>query len=136
MYHLRYQRYQKTLREGINMPYILYHYPKCSTCIKARKWLDSHNIQYQSIDLSMSPPNLPILREINQKSHKPLKKLFNTSGQSYRNGEFKDKLAKMSEDDQFKALADDGMLVKRPILLGEKQSLIGFKVDEWSSLLA
>lgn len=118
------------------MPYSLYHYPKCSTCIKARKWLEFNNIQYQPIDLSMSPPNLTILREINQKSHKPLKKLFNTSGQSYRNGEFKDKLAKMSEDDQFKALADDGMLVKRPILLGDNQSFIGFKVDEWSSLLA
>ena len=115
------------------MTYTLYHYPRCSTCVKAKKWLDANGVSYTTINLAEAPPSAAKLREIHEASGQALKKLFNTSGQSYRNGGFKDRLPQMSDDDQFSALAADGMLVKRPLLLTKSKSLIGFKVAEWEN---
>ena len=116
------------------MTYTFYHYPRCSTCVKAKKWLNEQGIEYQAINLAEQPPNAQQLKEIHQNSGKAIKALFNTSGQSYRGGQFKDRLPNMSSDEQFKALAADGMLIKRPILVGGTPNLIGFKVAEWEQL--
>lgn len=116
------------------LTYTFYHYPRCSTCVKARKWLEAHQINVQMINLAENPPSAEQLKKIHQASTKPLKALFNTSGQSYRQGGFKDRLATMSDAEQFKALAADGMLIKRPILYKDGQALIGFKEPEWLTL--
>ena len=116
------------------MTYTFYHYPRCSTCVKAKKWLNEQGIEYQAINLAEQPPNAQQLKAIHQNSGKAIKALFNTSGQSYRGGQFKDRLPNMSSDEQFKALAADGMLIKRPILVGGTPNLIGFKVAEWEQL--
>ena len=113
------------------MQYTFYHYPRCSTCVKAKKWLSSQGVDFKAIDLSEAPPSKQELKSIHESSGKAMKALFNTSGQSYRNGGFKDKLSTMTADEQLEALAADGMLIKRPILVLENQSLIGFKVAEW-----
>ena len=115
--------------------YTFYHHPRCSTCVKAKKWLNEQGIEYQAIDLSENPPNIDELKSIHENSNKVIKALFNTSGQSYRNGGFKDRLAKMSDEEKFSELAADGMLIKRPILVGASNSLIGFKLPEWEALL-
>lgn len=112
-----------------------YHYPRCSTCVKAKKWLNEQGIEYQAIDLSAAPPNAEELKAIHKSSNKAIKALFNTSGQSYRNGGFKDRLINMSDEEKFAALSADGMLIKRPILVKENSSLIGFKLAEWEGLL-
>ena len=114
----------------------LYHYPQCSTCVKARRWLDAHEVQYQLIHLVDSPPSVDELRLIHQLSQRPLKALFNVSGQSYRRGDFKTRLPQMSDAEQLSALADDGKLIKRPILLSDTAALIGFKEAEWSAYFA
>lgn len=113
-----------------------YHYPRCSTCVKARKWLEAQGIEFKAIDLSNDPPSESELKEIHHQSGKALKALFNTSGQSYRGGGFKDRLPNMSEKEQLKALASDGMLIKRPLVHGQGVSLIGFKQTEWETQLA
>lgn len=118
------------------MSYTFYHYPRCSTCVKAKKWLTEQNIEYTAVNLAEDPPSKEKLKEIHELSEKAMKALFNTSGQSYRNGGFKDRLPNMSSEEQFSALAADGMLIKRPILLMPKKSLIGFKVAEWEPLLS
>ena len=114
----------------------LYHYPRCSTCVKARKFLAQHDLKAEEIDLAQSPPDEAGLRAIHRASQRPFKALFNTSGQSYRGGDFKTRLPKMSEDEAFAALAADGMLIKRPILIGRDFALIGFKSAVWSERLA
>ena len=114
--------------------YTFYHYPRCSTCVKAKKWLNEQGIEYQAIDLSLAPPHAEELKAIHKSSNKAIKALFNTSGQSYRNGGFKDRLGNMTDEDKFAELAADGMLIKRPILVGESKSLIGFKLPEWEAL--
>ena len=113
----------------------LYHYPRCSTCVKARKWLESQGVTFTAIDLASAPPSKAELITIHTLSNKPIKALFNTSGQSYRRGGFKDRLPEMSEDNQFEALAADGMLIKRPIAVGDGFALIGFKQAEWEEAL-
>jgi arsenate reductase len=112
-----------------------YQYPNCSTCRAARKWLDQNGVAYRSIDIVEQPPSVATLREVMRRGDIPLRKLFNTSGQSYRGGGWKDKLAKISETDALAALAADGMLVKRPIALGEDIALVGFSPDAWASLV-
>ena len=112
-----------------------YHYPRCSTCVKARKWLEAQGVDFQAIDLASAPPSAEELKLIHERSERPMKALFNTSGQSYRGGGFKDKLPSMSDADQLKALAADGMLIKRPIAVGEGYALIGFKLPEWEEKL-
>lgn len=110
-------------------------YPKCSTCKKAKKWLDEHNIEYESRHIVEDNPTAEEIEKWYAKSGLPLKRFFNTSGKIYRENKIKDKLPDMSEQDQFELLATDGMLVKRPIVVGEDFVLVGFKVKEWEEKL-
>lgn len=109
-------------------------YPKCSTCKKAKKYLDEHNLQYEDRHIVENKLNKEELLSLYQKSGLPLKKFFNTSGLKYRELNLKDKLPTMSEDEQLSLLASDGMLVKRPIIETEDCVLVGFKIDEYDKL--
>ena len=111
------------------------NYPKCSTCRKAKKWLDEQNIDYDSRHIIEDNPSADELRKWWEISDLPLKRFFNTSGMKYRELKLKDKLPDMSEDEQLDLLATDGMLVKRPILAGDDIVLVGFKVKEWEEKL-
>ena len=111
------------------------NYPKCSTCRKAKNWLDEHNIDYESRHIVEDNPTASEIEEWYQKSGLPLKRFFNTSGKIYRENNLKDKIPDMSEQEQFDTLATNGMLVKRPILVGEDFVLVGFKVTEWEEKL-
>ena len=106
-------------------------YPKCSTCQKAKKWLNSHEIEYTERHIVEENPTYDELKEWHQKSGLPLKKFFNTSGMLYKEMKLKDKLPKMSEDEQLKFLATNGMLGKRPVLVAEEKVLVGVKDVEW-----
>ena len=108
-------------------------YPKCTTCQKARKWLDDHQIEYAFRDIKLDNPALEELTEWHQKSGLPLKKFFNTSGLLYKSLDLKNKLPTMSEDEMLKLLASDGMLVKRPLLIGDDFVFVGFKEAEWNN---
>ena len=110
-------------------------YPKCTTCQKAKKWLDDNKIEYDFRDIKLDNPTLDELTEWFKKSGLPLKKFFNTSGLLYKSLDLKNKLPTMSEDEMIKLLASDGMLVKRPLLIGEDFVLVGFKESEWSEAL-
>ncbi len=110
------------------------NYPKCSTCKKAEKWLTDNNIEFVSRNIKDEHPTVDELTKWYKQSNLPLKKFFNTSGLLYRSMQLKDKLPTMSEKEQLKLLATDGMLVKRPILVGEHFVLVGFKENEWSKL--
>lgn len=114
---------------------LLIQYPKCSTCQKAKKWLDAHNITYTSRHIAEENPSYEELKEWYEKSGLPLKKFFNTSGLLYKNMQLKDKLPSMSEEEQLKLLATDGMLVKRPIIVDDNLVLTGFKEAEWAEKL-
>lgn len=111
------------------------NYPKCSTCRKAKNWLDEHGIEYESRHIIDDNPSSEELREWWGMSDLPLKRFFNTSGMKYRELKLKDKLPDMSEDEQLDLLATDGMLVKRPILVGDDVVLVGFKIKEWEEKL-
>ena len=104
-------------------------YPKCSTCQKAKKWLNSHEIEYTERHIVEENPTYDELKEWHQKSGLPLKKFFNTSGMLYKEMKLKDKLPKMSEDEQLKLLATNGMLVKRPVLVAEDKVFVGVKEE-------
>ena len=110
-------------------------YPKCSTCRKAQKWLDEHDVDYDIRDIKTDNPDLAELELWHQASGLPLKKFFNTSGQQYRALGLKDKLPAMTEEEQLALLATDGMLVKRPILLAGEQVLVGFQEAQWAQAL-
>ena len=110
-------------------------YPKCTTCKKAKKWLESHDLDFIDRPIKEEAPTYDELKEWHKKSGLPLKKFFNTSGQLYRSLELKDKLPSMSEEEQFRLLATDGMLVKRPIVVTENAVLVGFKEAEWEKEL-
>ena len=110
-------------------------YPKCTTCQKAKKWLDENGIDYELRDIKLEKPTKKELAEWYKKSSLPLKKFFNTSGLLYKSLELKNKLPEMSEGEMLELLASDGMLVKRPLLIGEGTVLIGFKEAEWSERL-
>ena len=107
-------------------------YPRCTTCVKAKKWLDDNNIEYDLRDIKLENPTLEELTEWYKKSGLPLKKFFNTSGLLYKSLDLKNKLPQMSEDEMLGLLSTDGMLVKRPILIGEDFVLVGFKEAEWN----
>ena len=106
-------------------------YAKCTTCQRAKKWLDDNSIQYELRDIKLENPSLDELTEWHKRSGLPLKKFFNTSGLLYKSLELKDKLPTMSESEMLELLATDGMLVKRPLLILENTVLIGFKESEW-----
>jgi len=107
------------------------HYPKCTTCQKAKKWLDEHKIVYTERHIVENNPTYEELKEWHEKSGLPLKKFFNTSGLLYKEMQLKDKLASMSEEEQLGLLASNGMLVKRPLVIADDKVLIGFKEAEW-----
>ncbi len=108
-------------------------YRKCSTCLKALKWLEDHNVQFEERAIKEQNPTYEELKEWHQKSGMPLKKFFNTSGLLYKDLGLKDKLPTMSEEEQLKLLATDGMLVKRPLVVGDDFVLTGFKETEWAT---
>ena len=116
-------------------PMLFVHYPKCTTCKRAKKWLDEHQISYEERDIKEHNPSLEELKEWYQRSGLPLKRFFNTSGMLYKEMKLKDKLLEMSEDEQLALLASDGMLVKRPIVVTEDQVLVGFKEAQWEEEL-
>lgn len=113
----------------------VYCYEKCSTCKKALKWLDDNGIEYNLKDIKSEHPDEASLKAIHEKSKLPLKKLFNTSGLLYKSMGLAKKLPHLSEDEQFKLLSSDGMLVKRPLVVGDNFVLIGFKEAQWSDVL-
>lgn len=106
-------------------------YPKCSTCKKAKKWLDGHGIEYTDRHIVEDNPTYEELKEWHEKSGLPLKKFFNTSGMLYKEMQLKDKLPAMSEEEQLQLLATNGMLVKRPLIVDGMTVLTGFKEAEW-----
>ena len=110
-------------------------YPRCTTCQKAKKWLDDNKIQYELRDIKEDNPSFEELSAWYEISGLSLKKFFNTSGLLYKSMELKDRLPTMSEEEQLKLLATDGMLVKRPLVIGEDFVLVGFKESEWSEKL-
>ena len=111
------------------------YYPKCSTCIKAKKWLDEKGVKYTERHIVEEKPSFSELKEWWEKSGLPLKKFFNTSGMLYKEMQLKDKLPGMSEEEQLKLLSTNGMLVKRPIVVKGKTVLVGFKEEDWSEKL-
>ena len=110
-------------------------YPKCTTCKKAKKWLEDNGIEYTQRHIAEDNPTSDELSEWQTRSGLPLKKFFNTSGMLYKEMGLKDKLPSMTEDEQYALLAQDGMLVKRPILVSEEWVLVGFKEKEWQEKL-
>ena len=110
-------------------------YLKCTTCQKARTWLDAQGVSYEVRDIKLQNPSAEELRQWWQRSGLPLKKFFNTSGQLYKSLGLKDKLSAMSEEEQLELLSTDGMLVKRPLLIGEDFVRVGFRQPEWEETL-
>lgn len=110
-------------------------YPKCSTCQKAKKWLDANHISYIDRHIVENNPTYEELMQWYERSGLPLKKFFNTSGMLYKELQLKDKLPGMSEEEQLKLLASNGMLVKRPLIVKDEMVLTGFKEAEWSEKL-
>lgn len=111
-------------------------YPSCSTCKKAKKWLEEHEVPYEDRHIKEQNPTVSELREWQEKSGLELKKFFNTSGMKYRELQLKDRLRQMSDEEKLELLASDGMLVKRPLVIGDDFVLVGFKVKEWEETLA
>ena len=114
---------------------LLIEYPKCTTCQKAKRWLDENDVRYECRHIKEQNPTFEELKVWYEKSGLPLKKFFNTSGMLYKSMQLKDKLPLMSEDEQLQLLATDGMLVKRPILVGDRFVLTGFREAEWNAAL-
>lgn len=110
-----------------------YAYPKCTTCLKAKKWLDDQEAEYNEINIAEAPPSKEQLSEIYAASGVDLKKFFNTSGMKYRELGLKDKLADMAEEEQLELLASDGMLIKRPLAYGDGKVTLGFKEQDFEA---
>ncbi len=115
---------------------IFLEYPACSTCKKAKKWLEENGVSYEDRHIKENNPSYEELKLWYQRSGLPLKKFFNTSGLQYRALELKDRLSAMTEEEQLMLLASDGMLVKRPMLVTETRVLVGFKAEQWESVLS
>ena len=109
-------------------------YPPCTTCQKAKKWLDDHGATYTQRHIKEQPPTYEELKTWHAISGLPLKKFFNTSGLLYKELKLKDRLPQMTEEEQYQLLASDGMLVKRPIAVKDELVLVGFRADEWEAL--
>ena len=114
---------------------VLLQYPPCSTCQKAKRWLDAHGIPYEDRHIKQDNPTYEELKTWFARSGLPLKRFWNTSGLQYQALELKDKLPTMTEEEQLRLLATDGMLVKRPLIVTETAVLTGFKEAEWETLL-
>lgn len=110
-------------------------YPKCTTCRKAKKWLDEHQVSYEDRHIVEENPKAGELKEWIHKSGFPVKRFFNTSGMKYRDLGLKDKLPQMSEEEQIELLSTDGMLVKRPLVIGDDFVLVGFKEEQWGNTI-
>ena len=117
------------------MSVLFVEYPKCSTCKKAKKWLQDHSVEFEDRHIVEENPTQEELKEWHKKSGLPLKRFFNTSGMIYRQEGSKDKLPTMSEEEQYALLATNGVLVKRPLIIGEDFVLVGFKEADWSEVL-
>jgi arsenate reductase len=118
------------------MPIHVYHYSKCSTCRKARKWLQDHKLAHTESDLVATPISLATLRDLHARSGLSIARFFNTSGESYRAGNFKERSKTMSESELLTALSKDGKLVKRPILDAGTRVLVGFDAETYTRELA
>lgn len=118
------------------MNYLFLEYPACSTCQKAKKWLNENGIEYTGRHIVEQNPTAEELKEWVKRSGLPLKKFFNTSGLVYKSMELKDKLPSMSEEEQISLLATNGKLVKRPLVIGDNVVLVGFKAEEWKERLS
>ncbi|MFV8752170.1 Spx/MgsR family RNA polymerase-binding regulatory protein [Nannocystaceae bacterium ST9] len=116
-------------------PIVVYQYPNCSTCRKALKWLDAQGIDHRAIDLVATPPSAAVLGQVLERSGLELRKLFNVSGQSYREGGWKERIATIGRAEALAALAADGKLIKRPIALADELALVGFDPDAWAAAL-
>jgi arsenate reductase (glutaredoxin) len=112
----------------------VYQYPKCSTCRKALQWLERQGVAVDRVDIVARPPSPATLAQVAERIG--IKRMFNTSGESYRAGRFKERLATMSEAEALAALAADGKLIKRPLLVGDGLALVGFQEAEWAQALA
>ena len=110
-------------------------YPKCTTCKKAKTWLDDHNMVYTERHIAEENPSYEELKKWYDMSGLPLKRFFNTSGLLYKEMQLKDRLSSMSEEEQLRLLATNGMLVKRPLVVDDETVLVGFKETEWSKIL-
>lgn len=117
------------------MKYTFFCYARWQTCRKAKAWLDDKGITYEFRDIKQDPPTVQELSGLIKRGTHPLKAFFNTRGQSYRELKLKDRLPTLTEQEQIELLAGDGMLIKRPLLIGPEQVLIGFKEDEWETML-
>ncbi|MDO5145492.1 MAG: arsenate reductase family protein [Eubacteriales bacterium] len=113
------------------MSILFVEYPKCTTCKRAKKWLEEHEVEFIDRHIVEDNPTAEELKEWHKKSGLPLKRFFNTSGQVYRQNNIKDRLPSMSEEEQYQLLATNGMLVKRPVIVGEDYVLVGFKEKEY-----
>ena len=121
-------------KENIRMKNLFIEYPKCSTCKKAKKWLETNNIEFEDRHIVEQVPTIEELKTWIDLSKVDLKKWFNTSGLKYKELKLKEKLQSMSDNEKIKLLASDGMLIKRPLLISDKGIFIGFKEDEWKKL--
>ena len=117
------------------MSVLFVEYPACYTCKKAKKWLDDHGIAYTDRHIKEQNPTVEELREWQKKSGLELKKFFNTSGMLYKEMKLKDRLPQMSEEEKYELLASDGMLVKRPLVIGDDFVLVGFREAQWTEQL-
>ncbi|MCL1995843.1 MAG: arsenate reductase family protein [Defluviitaleaceae bacterium] len=114
---------------------LLLYYPKCGTCQNAQKWLDDNGFLYTARNIKEENPTYEELKEWHVRSNLPLKKFFNTSGLVYRSMDLKDKVPHMTEEESLRLLSTDGMLVKRPLLVGEDMVLVGFKLANWKAAM-
>lgn len=111
------------------------YYPKCSTCLKAKKFLDENGVQYEEQDIKLNPPTFEELKEYFKKSGLPVKKFVNTSGILYKEMKLKDKLSTMSDEEVLKLISSDGMLIKRPLFIGNDFVITGFKEEEYKNAI-
>ena len=133
-YYKKTEVFKRENKSGGNDMLVLV-YRKCSTCLKALKWLEEHQVTFEERPIAEENPTYEELKEWYKKSGLPLKKFFNTSGLLYKDMQLKDKLPTMTEDEQLKLLSTNGMLVKRPLVVGDNFVLTGFKEKEWEEKL-
>jgi arsenate reductase len=117
------------------MSAIFYAYPGCDSCRKARYWLDEHGVSYREVNIAVSPPDAVTLETVQARAGVPLRRLFNTSGQLYRDGGYAERLPTMNDDTALAELAAHGMLIRRPLLLADGVALIGFRPEEYAASL-